>query len=254
MQEEQYYNEKISFVIKWIAVILIVVLLLVIFIPNQIWKVEENMEARSRWKMKQLWDAQRLYKKLTGNYSSDMEGVLWFVSAVRDSVLADSQYVGEQYINYKGEKVRIDVPRYYFSEYDTTFSVPYPARDTTLADVYKAIELNLETGEWDTVFLAEEKDRYKYTDSLWEGEILDTTVDTIIENVTRYKNFNLVDSLLRDPLTGERYDVTIKGEDKDTVRIESPLKENPYFERKYLFFTFRDTSHGYIVNGEPSWE
>ncbi|MFO7841203.1 MAG: hypothetical protein R6V48_03465 [Fidelibacterota bacterium] len=254
MQEEQYYNEKWSFVVKWIAVILIVILLLVIFIPNQIWQVERNMEQRSRWKMRQLWDAQRMYKKLTGHYNSDMEGVLWFVSAVRDSVLADSEYVGEQYIDYKGEEVKIDVPRYYFSEYDTTFSVSYPAKDTTLADVYKAIELNHETGEWDTVFLAEDKDRYKYTDSLWEGEILDTTVDTIIENVTRYKNFNLVDSLLKCPLTGEKYDVTVKGEDRDTVIIESPLRDSMYFERKYFFFTFKDTSHGYIRNGKRSWK
>ncbi|MDZ7797508.1 MAG: hypothetical protein U5N56_10940 [Candidatus Marinimicrobia bacterium] len=121
MQEEQYYNEKWSFVVKWIAVILIVILLLVIFIPNQIWQVERSMEQRSRWKMRQLWDAQRMYKKLTGHYNSDMEGVLWFVSAVRDSMLADSEYVGEQYIDFKGEEVKIDVPRYYFSEYDTTF-------------------------------------------------------------------------------------------------------------------------------------
>ncbi len=254
MQEEQYYNEKWSFAVKWIAVILIVVLLLVIFIPSQIWKVEENMESRSRWKMKQLWDAQRMYKKLTGHYNADMKGVLWFVSAVRDSTLADSEYVGQQYINYKGERVKIDVPGYYFSEYDTTFSVSYPAKDTTLSEVYKAIELNLETNEWDTVFLAEDKDRYKYTDSLWEGEILDTTVDTIIENVTKYRNFNLVDSLLFCPLTKEKYDVTVKGENKDTVIIESPLEDSVYKERKYFFFTFKDTSHGSIINGEVSWK
>jgi hypothetical protein len=253
VRDEQYYSEKGSFIIKWIAVILFVILIIVIFIPNNIWREEEQMRRRSQWKMEQLWDAQRLYKELTGRYSSDMKGVLWFVSAVRDSVLADSQYVGDQFINYQGEKVKINVPRYYFTEYDTVFSVPYPARDTSLANVFTAVEMNYETGEWDTIFLDEVKDRYKYTDSLWEGSILDTTVDTIIERVTKYRNFNLVDSLLHCPLTEKPYEVTVKGADSDTVVIRSPIKGG-YEEKKYFFFSFKDTGHGSIINGEASWK
>lgn len=253
MQDEQYYSEKWSFIVKWIAVILFVILILVIFIPNNIWKEENRMRERSQWKMEQLWDAQRLYKKLAGEYSADMKGVLWVVSAVRDSILADSQYVGKQILNYKGEAFQINVPRNYFTEYDTVFSLPYPARDTSLANVFTAIEMNYETGEWDTVFLDENKDRYKYADSLWEGSIIDTVVDTIIERVTKYKNFNLEDSLLFCPLTNLPYEVTVKGADSDTVIIQSPVKEG-YKERKYLFFFFKDTGHGSITNGEASWK
>lgn len=253
MQEEQYYNEKWSFVIKWIAVILFVVLLLVIFVPSNIWKDENSMRQRSQWKMEQLWDAQRMYKKLTGYYDSDMKGVLWFVSAVRDSILADSDYTGIQKIVYKGKEVKITVPAFWSTEYDTVFSKPYAARDTSLAEVYTALELNLETGEWDTVFLAENKDRYKYADSLWEGVILDTAVDTIIEKVTKFKHFNLVDSLLVCPLTEKEYQVSVKGKEMDTVIIHSPIRGG-YKERKYFFFTFRDTGHGFIMNGEASWE
>jgi hypothetical protein len=253
VQEQQYYSEKWSFIIKWIAVILVVILLLVIFIPNSIWKEENEMRMRSQWKMEQLWHAQRMYKKLTGYYDADMKGVLWFVSAVRDSILADSQYVGNQYINYKGERVNINVPALWFTEYDTLFANSYPARDTNYAEVYTAIEPNLETGMWDTIFLAEDRDRYKYTDSLWQGIILDTVIDTIIERVTKYKNFNLVDSFLVCPLTDLEYNIRVKGEDDDTVIIHSPIREG-YFERKYFFFTFKDTGHGYIMNGEASWE
>ncbi|MBW6458240.1 MAG: hypothetical protein K0B52_03665 [FCB group bacterium] len=253
MQEQKYYSEKWSFVIKWIAVILIVILLLVIFIPSNIWQQENNMRKRSQWKMEQLWQAQRMYEKLTGYYDADMKGVLWFVSAVRDSILADSTYIGEQYINYKGKRVRIRVPMLWFSEYDTLFANPYPARDTSLAEVYTAIELNLETGYWDTIFLAQDKDQYKYMDTLWQGVILDTTIDTIIERVTKYNRFNLVDSLLVCPLTGLEYEVSVKGKDRDTVTIHSPIRGG-FFERKYLFFTFKDTGHGFIMNGEASWE
>ncbi len=251
MQEEQYYSEKWSFIVKWIAVILFVILLLVIFIPSNIWKEEDNMRSRSEWKMEQLWDAQRMYKKLTGHYDTDIKGVLWFVSAVRDSILADSEYVNEQYIRYKDEDIKINVPQFWFTEYDTVFSRPYHAKDTSFIDVYTAVELNFETGGWDTIFLGEIKDRYKYSDTLWEGTIIDTTVDTIIERVMKYKHFNLVDSLTICPLTDKPYYITVKG--KDTVIIHSPMKGG-YLERKYFFFTFKDTGHGFIMNGEASWE
>ncbi len=253
MQEQQYYNEKWSFVIKWIAVILFVILLLVIFIPSNIWKNEDSMRSRSQWKMEQLWDAQRMYEKLTGYYDDDMEGVLWFVSAVRDSILADSEYVGDQVIVYKGEEVSIDVPKFWSTEYDTVFSNPYAAKDTNYIGVFTAVELNMETGSWDTVYLGENKDRYKYTDTLWEGIIIDTTVDTIIENVIKYKHFNLVDSLLECPLTGENYEVTVKGKENDTVLIKSPI-HGGYKDRKFFFFTFKDTGHGRIMNGEATWD
>ena len=253
MQEQQYYSEKWSFVIKWIAVILLVILLLVIFIPNNIWKNESNMRQRSHWKMNQLWDAQRMYHKLTGYYDADMEGVLWFVSAVRDSILADSEYIGDQTIYYKGEDINIEVPEFWFTEYDTVFSNPYNAKDTSLIGVYTAVEYNGETGTWDTVYLGENKDRYKYTDILWAGVIIDTTIDTIIEKVIKYKHFNLVDSLLVCPLTNEEYDVKVKGKESDTVIIYSPIRGG-YTDRKYFFFTFKDTGHGFIMNGETSWD
>lgn len=253
MQEQQYYSEKWSFVVKWIAVILLVILLLVIFIPSNIWKDEESMRDRSQWKMEQLWDAQRMYYDLTGYYDPDMKGVLWFVSAVRDSIMADSEYVGDQVITYKGKKISIDVPEFWSTEFDTVFSRPYHAKDTSLVGVYTAVELNLETGGWDTVYLGEDKDRYKYTDTLWEGVILDTTIDTIIENVIKYKHFNLVESLMVCPLTHKEYDVTVKGKASDTVIIHSPIKGG-YTDRKYFFFTFKDTGHGSIMNGEATWD
>ena len=253
MQEQQYYNEKWSFIVKWIAVILLVILLLVIFIPSNIWKDEDSMRVRSQWKMEQLWDAERMYHKLTGYYDADMKGVLWFISAVRDSILADSEYVGTQIINYNGEDVTIDVPEFWYTEFDTVFSRPYHAKDTSLVGVFTAVELNAETNTWDTVYLGEDKDRYKFTDTLWEGIIIDTTIDTIIEKVIKYKHFNLVDSLMVCPLTHKEYTVTVKGKDKDTVIIQSPIRGG-YMDRKYFFFTYKDTGHGSIMNGEASWD
>jgi len=251
--QEQYYSETWSFIIKWIAVILIVVLLLFIFIPSNIWEKEENIRKRSHWKMRQLWDAERMYYKLTGYYDSDIEGVLWFVSAVRDSILADSDYVGEEVIEYKGEDVTIEVPAFWHTEFDTVFSYPYMVDDTTYTKVFKVTEMNYETGTWDTVYWNALKDQYKLRDTLWEGVILDTTIDTIIErDITKYDRFRLRDSLMYCPLTTEPYIVKTRGKERDTVIIKSPI-DKTYLSRRYLVFTFKDTGHGSIVNGEESW-
>lgn len=252
--QEQYYSEKWSFIIKWIAVILMVILLLFIFIPSNIWDDEKSVQSKSHWKMNQLWDAERMYYKLTGYYDADMQGVLWFVSAVRDSVLADSDYVGTQYINYNNEEIEITVPKYWHTEYDTVFSFPFEVDDTTYVEVFKVAELNYETNSWDTLYWNALKDKYKLSDTLWEGVILDTSMDTIIErDVTKYKHFRLSDTLTTCPLTEKPYLVTVKGEESDTVIIKSPIDET-YVSRRFLVFTFEDTGHGSIMNGIKSWK
>ncbi|MDX9777963.1 MAG: hypothetical protein RBT43_04300, partial [bacterium] len=74
-----------------------------------------------------------------------------------------------------------------------------------------------------------------------------------IERVTKFKRFRLADSLLYCPLTELPYDVTVRGEESDTVIIHSPIKGG-YKERKFLFFSFKDSGHGSITNGEMSWK
>jgi hypothetical protein len=248
--EDAPYNEKLSFIIKWIVVILFVLMLFVIYIPNNIWAKEKQIRKLAHWKMTQLWDAQRMYHALTNSYNDDLRATLRFVSQVRDSILADSMYTGEQYINFQNNRIKIKIPNFWDYEYDTTFAFPYEATDTTYETIYTAAVPNPQTGLKDTIYLNKRRDTYVYKDSLWEGQILDTALDIRVEKVEKYKRFNLVDSLLICPLTKEEYYTERTKDNK--IRIVSPTRGGVRFP-VYHFWTFEDTGHGYIEDGEKSW-
>jgi len=246
---ENYYNNTWSFIIKWIAIVLGVLVLLVIFTKSSIWTQEEKVRSLARWKMQQLWDAEGLYNQLTDEYNSDLKATLYFISQVRDSIYADSLYAEDQIIEFNGKKHKITIPEFWTVDYDTSFAYPYIAKDTNYVKIFTALEKNEETGNLDTVFLNEYRDKWIYSDSLWNGNIIDTVEEERIEEVQRYKPFKLDSNLLVCPLTKEKFTATLK--DGDLI-IQSPTKGGISF-KKYFFFTFKDTGHGSIKNGKTSW-
>lgn len=249
--EQQAYNEKWSFVVKWVTVILLIVLALVIAIPWSIWKEEEYYRNLCHWKMSNLWNAQRLYHNLRHEYNPNLRETLQFIDQVRDSILADSMYVKDQKIYFNNEWIDINVPEYWHEDFDTTFAYAYDAQDTSEEIIYTALVPNDETGKIDTLFLNRERDRWMYSDTLWEGEIIDTNSEMRIEKVVKYERYNLVDSLLVCPLMNEVYQ-SVLSEDS-VLTIYCPTRGGVEFDR-YYFFTFSDTGHGFIRDGERSWQ
>lgn len=251
--EDAAYSGKLSFIIKWVVVVLFIVMLFVIYIPQAIWNKEDKVRDLAHWKMMQLWDAERMYKKLTGAYNDDLHSTLQFISQVRDSVLADSMYTDQQFINFQGNRIKINIPQYWTEDYDTAFAFPYAANDTSYEKIYTALVPNEETGMKDTLYLNARRDAYVYTDSLWEGSIIDTAEDIRVEKVLKYKRFNLVDSLMVCPLTGKEYYTERAGKEGEKIRIVSPTKGGINFS-VYHFWTYTDTGHGFIEDGDASWE
>jgi hypothetical protein len=72
-----------------------------------------------------------------------------------------------------------------------------------------------------------------------------------IEKVVKYERYNLVDSLLVCPLMNEVYQ-SVLSEDS-VLTIYCPTRGGVEFDR-YYFFTFSDTGHGFIRDGERSWQ
>lgn len=248
---EANYSEKLSFTIKWITVLLIVIFFFVIYIPKAIWEDEGHYRNLAHWKMAQLWDAEEAYNDITGKYNNDLKETMTFISMVRDSVLADSMYIGDQFINFKGERLSITVPEFWAMEYDTMFAFPYMAKDSSLEIIYTAVMPNDETGINDTTFYNKARDGFIFNDSLWTGWIIDTTKEMRYESVQKYKRFNLVDSLMVCPLTKKQYYVEELEEGK--IAILSPTRGGVNFSVK-TFWTFVDTGHGAIVDGVSSWK
>lgn len=249
--EQQAYNEKWSFVVKWITVILLVVLLFVIVIPWSIWKEEQYYRDLCHWKMTNLWNSQRLYHDLRKEYNPNLREALQFIDQVRDSVLADSMYVRDQRINFNNEWVKIFVPPYWHEDFDTSFANSYSAQDTSEEIIYTALVPNDQTGLIDTMYLNRVRDRWMYADTLWEGRIIDTNVEMRIERVMKYDRYNLVDSLLICPLVKEMYTASLS--EDSVLTIYCPTRGGVEYSR-YYFFTFSDTGHGHIRDGNRSWQ
>ncbi|MEA3500613.1 MAG: hypothetical protein U9R41_06340 [Candidatus Marinimicrobia bacterium] len=246
---ENYYSNTWSFIIKWVSIVLSVLVLLVIFTKTSIWTQEKKVRSLARWKMEQLWNAEELYEQLTGEYNPDLDKTLHFIKQVRDSIYADSLYAKDQVIEFNGKEYQITIPEFWMVDFDTSFAYPYIAKDTNYVKIFTAIEKNEETGSLDTVFLNEYRDRWIYSDSLWEGSIIDTVEEERIEEVQRYKPFILDSNMLIGPLTKEKFTANLK--DGDLI-IQSPTKGGISF-KKYFFFTFEDTGHGSIKDGKASW-
>ena len=246
---ENYYSSTWSFWVKWLSIVLCVLALLVIFTKTNIWNQEKKIRSLARWRMQQLWDAEGLYDKLTNEYNPNLAETLTFIKQVRDSIYADSLYAGEQIIKFDGKQYTIKIPQFWMIDYDTSFSHPYLAKDTSYISIFTALEENDETGNIDTVYLNEHRDRWIYSDSLWKGNIIDTVKERIVEDVLKYKPFMLDSELLVGPITKKKFTATLKD---GKLTIQSPTKGGISF-RKYFFFTFQDTGHGSITDGKKSW-
>ncbi len=246
---ENYYSNTWSFIIKWVSIVLGVLVLLVIFTKTSIWTQEKKVRSLARWKMQQLWNVEELYEQLTSEYNPDLEAALNFVKQVRDSIYADSLYAEDQIIEFKGKEYQITIPEFWKIDFDTSFAHPYIAKDTNYVKIFTALETNEETGSLDTVFLNEYRDKWIYSDSLWDGSIIDTVEEERIEEVQKYRSFKLDSNMLIGPLTKKKFTAKLKDEE---LIIQSPTKGGISF-KKYFFFTFKDTGHGSIKNGKNSW-
>lgn len=247
--DEQYYSSTWSFIIKWVSIVLAVLVMIVIFTKTNIWNQERKVRALARWKMQQVWNAEELYEQLTGEFNPNLGETIAFVKQVRDSIYADTLYANIQMIEFNNEELEITIPEFWMIDYDTSFSNPYLAMDTNYINIFTALEKNDKTGNMDTIYLNEERDRWRYADSLWEGYIIDTVEEERIEEVQKFKPFKLDSDMIVCPLTNENFTGKLLEED---LVIESPTKGGVSY-KKYFFFTFSDTGHGSIKNGILSW-
>ena len=77
----------------------------------------------SRFRMQTVYNVENFHNILTGSYETDGKKAVTLVNAVRDSVMADSTFLGEQIVKLNGEEFLVDVPKGFDVEYDTTFGL-----------------------------------------------------------------------------------------------------------------------------------
>mgnify|MGYP001466146256 CR=1 FL=1 len=90
--------EKKIGILDWGIVFSGIILLIIVYIPNHIWKEERIVRNESRHRMEIIADAEEFYKELTGEYTTDGKKLYSLVEAAMDSLIADSLFLGEQII------------------------------------------------------------------------------------------------------------------------------------------------------------
>ena len=226
-------------------------MIITIYVPSAIWVEEATAADDARFNIQTVYDVEYFYKILTDGYEENGLWAMNVVNAVRDSVMADSTYFGERNIELAGESVNVIIPEGYDVEFDTTFGILKTRRDTLIDTIHTVVIFSEEMNQNDTSFVTK-KDLP--TILIEEGFIADLGFEMKqrSEVVSYYDSYMPDSSNFYCPLTGEKIVVSLK-EEGEVLRVASPI-EGVYSEGRYLLFSFKTRSHGYIEDGSRSWD
>ena len=244
-------RKKYSDLIELGIVFAFLFMIITIYIPSMIWEEEAEAAENARFNIQTVHDVEYFYKILTNNYESNGLWAMNVVNAVRDSVLADSTYLGERNFELIGESVNVNIPEGFDVEYDTTFGFLKTRRDTLIDTIHTIVVYSEELSRNDTSFIT--KDDLSLI-MLEEGFVSDLGYETKqrSEVVSYYDSYIPDSSNFYCALTTEKIVVNIK-DDGDVLRITSPIK-GIYSEGRYVLFSFKTRNHGYIEDGSRSWD
>ena len=244
-------RKKYSDLIELGIVFAFLFMIITIYVPSMIWVEEEEAAESARFNIQTVHDIEYFYRILTDDYEPDGLWALNVVNAVRDSVLADSTYLGERNFELIGENVSVNIPEGFDVEYDTTFGFLKTRRDTLIDTIHTVVLYSEELSRNDTSFVTKNDLSLVMVE---EGFVSDLGFETKqrSEVVSYYDSYIPDSSNFYCPLTNEKLVVNIK-DDGDIVRISSPI-EGIYSEGRYLLFSFKTRNHGYIEDGSRSWD
>lgn len=249
VEEITEYKPALVKVLNFVALFLALVLIIVIYVPTIIWREEDQIRNEGRRRMLILNSVEKYYHQMAGKYETDPITAMRVITAVRDSTRADTNFFGEQMINLDNKKYEMNVPKNFYSLFDTTFAFSYIRKDTTIDTTYRVTKWNNELFSWDTVYVLAQRWREIRSDSSYRGPLGVETSERVTEN-TYHLPFYLTEKIAYNPLINEQFIVTA---DSRGYKIKDPLKGG-YRESRFLFFTFKDTSYGWIENDQISWE
>ena len=253
---DKKYERKIS-ILDWGIIFSALLLLLVVYLPQSIWKEEIKFRNLGRHRMTSIANTQEFYFELTGAYTHNGEHLFELVEAAMDSLIADSLFTDEQIINLNGNAYPVKLERVFEVRVDTTFSSATNLYFSYEDTIFTVGLNNPESGNIDTMFV-NVKDLHQYKTDEHFREIYNTDIVTRSEIRTDYlrKKYHLNTKMLRCPLTNDPYifEIDTTGEE-DVFTVTSPLHllDEPYTESRFGVFTFEAGDHGFIKGTQKSW-
>jgi hypothetical protein len=248
---DEIKRKQYSDLIELSIVLAFLFMIITIYVPSAIWVEEVTAAEGARFNIQTVHDVEYFYKILTDGYEENGLWAMNVVNAVRDSVMADSTYLGERNFELAGESVNVIIPEGYDVEFDTTFGILKTRRDTLIDTIHTVVTYSEEMFRNDTGFVSTED---LPTVMIEEGFIANLGFETKqrSEVVSYYDSYMPDSSNFYCPLTGEIIVVRLK-EEGEVLRVASPI-EGVYSEGRYLLFSFKTRSHGYIEDGSRSWD
>jgi len=246
--EEKYKWWLLRDLLEVAIVISLIGILSVIYIPRQIWDEEEIIKSQSHFNMEHAYDILSSYKRITGERTIDGDLAVKLVNAARDSITADSNFIGKQEIILNSKKIKVDIFENFSTVYDTSFGFLKTRKDTIQDTIMTVVLFNQDDSQNDTNFVRKDMLKPYLEDSTFVS-IGDTSYSSHVEVISYYDNFTPDKNLLICPLTFNRYLISLTDED---YKLESPITGN-YKESRYFIFSFNSKSHGKIEDGDKSW-
>ncbi len=248
-------RHRISDLLEFLIVLSLVFLFIVLTVPIAIWEEEAQAEKEARFRMKTMNGVQQFYKTLTGQYENDDFWAIKVVNAVRDSVVADSMFVGEQLVLLDDKEFVVEIPDKFNVDVDTTFGFQRTRRDTmndTTVTYLSYVMKN--TGEIDydlidTSYTPIKKLSEIEQDSLFIRILKQEPVQRV-ELTTYYDTYAPDSSFMYCPVTIQQFITSIE---EDQFRIDCPIAD-VVKEPRYLIFSFSASNHGYMKDGVTSWD
>ena len=242
------YKWWISDLLEFGILMAVILFMAVIYIPRAIWDEEEEVRKEGRFRMENVYDVLSYYQRLTGGSANDALRALRIVNASRDSLTADSTFLGAQTIITGGKKTAVEIYPSYGVAFDTSFGFLRTRKDTLSDTVLSVVVYNEQESTFDTSFVRLEQLGPFLEDTSFVG-IADTSMSSHIEVVSYYESYMPDSSMFFCPLTGLPHIIEAT---EERLKVESPI-EGVYSEPRYLVFSFKSDSHGKIEDGEKSW-
>lgn len=280
-------------VLDWLFVFAIIILLLIVYIPNQIWIQEKFDRDESRFRMRTISNASEFYKEITGNYTINGPQMFELVEAAIDSAFADSLFVGEQQIILNDKIFNVSINKGFDYRADTTFSIAEQLRKTIVDTLYWTLEYSdstktlLDTNyvnssdikkrmnlyrfnpantsllserdstiteeEYDDLLSFEQKRFYRVVKDTIPGKIEISEREEVKNNYLR-KKFHLNTDLLTCPLSKKDYILALEQQNSgENIFIVKSPVDESNIETQYYFFEYNPGDHGYIRSGVQSW-
>ena len=220
MNNQENMNKKIE-ILDWGIIFSTIIMLFMVYMPVSIWQEEMKIRNEARHRMLAISNAQEFYKELTGTYTMDGEHLFLLVEAAMDSLLADSLFLGTQYIKLQSGHYKVNMEEDFEIRVDTTFSHSENIRVTTLDTIY-AIGLNNSEGSGvDTIFVNADNLGYYKSQSNFYG-IFNQDTTSRSELITDYlrMKYHLTSDLLYCPISKKKYIFEINNTDVENAILE----------------------------------